>query len=342
MPDRLICVGSYTAETGGRGPGLTLLRATGQDGRLAPSGELPLPGASWLEWHPTLPVLYAVHELAEGGVSAVAFDGEGVPAVRGTLPTGGAEPCHLAVTPDGRHLLAANYGSGSVAVFALDAAGDLVGRTDLVEHSGSGPDPDRQEGPHAHMVTLHGADGLLTVTDLGTDTLWTYRLAADTGTLERVAASVLTAGTGPRQLIRATENRAYVVGELARELVVVAENGPGTFAPVASVPASAQPGDDTMPAHFALSPDGRFGYLSNRGPDTVATFALGSEQPALVGEHVLDAAWPRQFALDGDRMYVAAQESDTVVVLTVDHGTGSLTEEYRVPVGSPACVAIQP
>ncbi|WP_052850448.1 lactonase family protein [Streptomyces avicenniae] len=341
MPDRLICVGSYTDETGGRGPGLTVLRGTGPDGRLVPSGELPLPGASWLEWHPSLPVLYAVHELAEGGVSAVAFDADGTPAVRGTLPTGGAEPCHLAVTPDGRHLLAANYGSGSVAVFALDTTGALVSRTDLVTHTGSGPDPDRQEGPHAHMVTLHGTDGLVTVTDLGTDTLWTYRLVAETGTLERVAASALPAGTGPRQLVHAAESRWYVVAELGRALIAVTESAPGTFAPVASSPASGHDAD-VMPAHFAVSADGRFGFLSNRGPDTVATFALGAEQPALVDEHTLDAAWPRQFTLDGDRMYVAAQQSDAVVVLTVDPGTGSLTEDYRVPVGSPACVAIQP
>ncbi|WP_129843276.1 lactonase family protein [Streptomyces sp. RFCAC02] len=344
MSDRLFCVGSYTAETGGRGPGITLLREDGRGGRLVPAGELALPGCSWLEWHPTLPVLYTVHERAEGGVSAIRFAGDGEPEVVGGLPTGGAEPCHLAVTPDGRHLLAANYGSGSVAVFSLDEAGVPVARTDLVRLTGSGPVPDRQEGPHAHMVTLDAAGSLVTVVDLGTDTLWSYRLDPGAGTLTRSAASGLPAGTGPRQLVRAATGRAHVVAELAAGLVTVAEETPGVFTALASSPASARPGAGAdQPAHLVISADGRTGHLSNRGADTIATFALGTDTPKLTAEYVLGAAWPRHFTVDGDRMLVAAQESDAVLVLTLDTVSGApVAEEYRLSVGSPACVVSRP
>ena len=59
----------------------------------------------------------------------------------GVQPTGGAEPCHLAVTPDGGHLFVANYGSGSIAVFPLDAAGAPGERSDLVTPRGARAGP---------------------------------------------------------------------------------------------------------------------------------------------------------------------------------------------------------
>src|SRR5438105_2412744 len=95
-----------------RGRSRRAVHAAGPGGRPVRTRELALPACSWLTWHPRLPVLYAVHELAEGAVCAVALGPDDTPRVLGTLPTGGAAPCHLAVTPDGRHLLAANYGSG--------------------------------------------------------------------------------------------------------------------------------------------------------------------------------------------------------------------------------------
>ncbi len=352
QPHRLICVGSYTPETGGTGPGVTVFREplgspdAGEDGedarpgRPEPVGELRLPAASWLQWHPWLPVVYAVRELAEGAVTALRLDPDGTPQVIGEESTGGAEPCHLAITPDGDYLLAANYGSGSVAVFGLDERGIPTRRADLVEHSGSGPVEDRQEGPHAHMVTVDRAGSLVCVTDLGSDRIWTYRLRAD-GTLARVAASALPPGTGPRQLLRAPGGRAYAVAELGQELVALSEEEPGAFVPRAASPATGRPGT-SMPAHLALSPDGLRAWMSNRGVDTVATFDLTGDRPELVAEHDLGAAWPRHFAFVDGRMYVAAQQSDVVIALDPDPDTGELVERYRLDVGSPACVALRP
>ncbi|MEO3751188.1 lactonase family protein [Streptomyces sp. B6B3] len=350
QPHRLICVGSYTPETGGTGPGVTVLReplgspdapGDGRPGRPEPAGELRLTAASWLQWHPWLPVVYAVRELAEGAVSALLLDPDGTVRVIGEEATGGADPCHLAVTPDGDYLLAANYGSGSVAVFGLDERGAPTRRADLVEHSGSGPVEDRQEGPHAHMVTLDPAGSLVCVTDLGSDRIWAYRLRAD-GTLARVAASALPPGTGPRQLVRAPGGgRGFAVAELGSELLVLSEEEPGAFVPRGSCAASDRPGTN-FPAHLALSPDGLRGYLSNRGADTVATFDLTGDRPERIAEHDLGAAWPRHFALVDDRLYVAAQQSDEVVALDLDPETDELVERYRIPVGSPACVAVQP
>src|SRR5262245_54842119 len=88
--DVTLYLGCYTKESGGTGEGIV---AATRDPR---SGALTLgpvvartPSPSFLVWHPTLPVLYAANELAEGEVSGWAVDGDGPLQPRGRAQTGG-------------------------------------------------------------------------------------------------------------------------------------------------------------------------------------------------------------------------------------------------------------
>src|SRR5436190_10140424 len=130
----LVFVGCYTGDAG-NGTGITTFSRS-PSGSLREVASLPLESPSWLTRHPSLPVLYAVNETDTGGVTALTWDDSGVLSVLSTAETGGAHPCHLAVTPDGRFLLCANYTGGSLAVFSLSPSGALVARTALVQHSG--------------------------------------------------------------------------------------------------------------------------------------------------------------------------------------------------------------
>ena len=170
-PEHLF-LGCYTGDKGGAGEGIALLRrdpATGTLTRRAVAARTPSP--SFLARHPTRPVLYAVNELEpDGTVSAFTVAADGALTPLAVQPTGGGDPAHLAVTVDGRHLLVANYGTGSVAVHPLDGDGAPGERTDLLRLAGSGPVTDRQAGPHAHMVWPRRDDVL--VADLGSDRVW--------------------------------------------------------------------------------------------------------------------------------------------------------------------------
>jgi 6-phosphogluconolactonase (cycloisomerase 2 family) len=228
----------------------------------------------------------------------------------------------------------ANYASGSVATFALDDDGIPTHRAALVAHSGAGPHPERQRGPHAHTVSA-AADGVLAV-DLGVDTVFWYPLDGATGALgpgEVLAA--LPPGTGPRHLATSTRD-AYLVGELAANLTTF-RTGPDGWEEAGSAPTSTQP--DALPSEIAISADGRFLYVGNRGPATIAVFSLANGLPAFVGEVPAGGAWPRHFALAGDHLYVANQLSHTVVVFRIDPATG-----IPVPTGdvlatpSPTCL----
>ena len=327
MPD-LVFTCCYTGAAG-RGTGITTFTRS-PSGDLTPVATLPLESPSWLTRHPSLPVLYAANETETGGVTALAL-GERL-SVLGTAETGGAHPCHLAVTPDGRFLLCANYSGGSVAVFALSPSGEIVKRTTLVKRSGRGPVPGRQEAAHVHMVVPAADSTIVSAVDLGTDEIRSYTLTSS-GTLERLAVSVLPPGTGPRQLVRREgTDLAYVVGELAGTLVTMRETSPGMFDVVSIVPATAaDTGVPNLVAHLELS--GERLYLSNRGPDCVTEFALDdtvavTDQPC--------GANPRHFALVDGTCYVAAQDEDAITAFTL---TASGEAELRYhPTGSPTFV----
>jgi 6-phosphogluconolactonase (cycloisomerase 2 family) len=325
----MLFIGSYTAASGGNGVGVTALRQE-PSGALTQVGELAMTSPSWLTRHPTAPVLYATNESAAGAITTVALDGF---TALDTVPSAGADPCHLAVTADERFLLCANYSSGSLAVFGLAEDGRITGRTDLVVHEGSGPVAGRQETAHVHMaVPLDTPQGtVVAAVDLGTDEIRTYVLA-EAGTLEPLAVSAMPPGTGPRQLVRRPgTDLAYVPGELAGTLVTVREGPVGTFTPVGVEPATTAPyGDQNYVAHLEIAGDRA--YLSNRGPDCVTEFELAGPTPKAVADHP-SGAFPRHFSLVDGVCHVAAQRDDAIVSFPLAGGAPTW-----FATGSPTCV----
>jgi 6-phosphogluconolactonase len=326
----LVFVGCYTGDAG-KGTGITTLSRS-PSGELTEIATLALESPSWLVRHPSLPVLYAANETASGAVTALSFSASGALSVLGSAETGGAHPCHLAVTPDGEFLLCANYTGGSLAVFSLTSSGALGARTALVQHSGSGPVSDRQEAAHVHMAVPSPDGSVVSAVDLGTDEIRSYTLSSS-GALEPLAVSSLPPGTGPRQLVRRPgTDLAYVVGELAGTVVTVRETSPGAFSVVSSTASTLSPSSGpNLVAHLELT--GERLYVSNRGPDCVTEFAL--DDTAAVADQPCGAN-PRHFALVDGTCYVAAQSEDAITAFTL---TASGDAELRYhPTGSPTFV----
>lgn len=263
----IVHIGGYTAHSGGRGTGIVAARRDPGSGELTPLGTVAVtPSPSFLTRHPRLPVLYAVNELPDGQVSAFAVDADGGLTSLGTRPTGGAEPCHLAVAGGGGHLVVANYGGGSVTVFPLDPDGVPGERSDLVEHEGHGPDPERQDRGHAHMVSPDPGRGPLLAVDLGTDSIYRYDLDGASGRLVPRAPRVRTTpGAGPRHLARHPDGRrCWVAGELDGSVTAYELTGDGALHQRGRVEASDRTGH-VQPSEIAVGPDGRFLYVANRG-----------------------------------------------------------------------------
>lgn len=336
----VVLFGGYTPEMGGRSEGILAARRDRVTGRLDLLGAVAAtPAPSFLVRHPRLPVLYAVNELPDGRVSAWTEDADGALAPLGDRPTGGDSPCHLTVIPDGSYLVTANYGDGSVAVHPLDPSGRPAELTDLLRHRGSGPDPERQSGPHIHMVSADPGDGPLLAVDLGTDSVYRYDVDRDAGRLVPSGPRVrLPSGTGPRHLARHPDGRRYyVVGELSPTVYVYERDDRGALHECGRVPASGRPGH-VQPSEVTVHLDGRFLYLGNRGVDTVSVFALDADLPRLVAEVDCGGIWPRHFAFVGPHLYVANERSHTVGIFRVDEADGTLSEAGVADVPSPTCV----
>ncbi|MET7422212.1 lactonase family protein [Dactylosporangium sp. NPDC005555] len=269
------------------------------------------PSPSYLAFSAATGVIYTVAELDEGHVAA--FRSDGTPL--GSLPTGGASPCHLAVT-DG-FVLSANYQGGSVSVFALSPDGALTSRTDLVRHTGSSVHPSRQTAPHAHQVTVR--DSMVHVVDLGLDEIIHYELSP-AGSLSRVGVTSTTPlGSGPRHLVMHPDGRVFVANELASTVAVLS---PG-FAVLDVQPSVlVPPVGDNFPSELLLSPDGTRLYVANRGNDTITTFAVSSSGVSPLDEVSTGGTWPRHFTMLDGALVVANQHSDTVTVLELDPATG--------------------
>ncbi|MCD2317427.1 lactonase family protein [Sphingomonas sp. IC-11] len=239
-----------------------------------------------------------------------------------SVPSGGEGPCHLALDANATRVAAANYDSGTVALFELDAAHHPLTPPVLHQNRGHGPDPDRQESAHAHWVGF-GPDGRLYVADLGIDQLLAFRVPGAASPLAE-PAPVLRAppGSGPRQL--AFHPRlpiAYLVSELASTLTVLSIDDE-RFAVGQTL--STLPDDfagESLGGAIALRPDGRRLYVSNRGHNSVATFALDAKgQATLLGHSSCGGSSPRYLLLlpDQQRLLVAHEEEGGVTLLPVD------------------------
>ncbi|MEV1201431.1 lactonase family protein [Microbispora rosea] len=193
-----------------------------------------------------------------------------------------------------------------------------------------GPHPDRQEGPHAHQAVF-GPGGVLYVTDLGTDEMRRFL----PGMRPHPDGPVrLASGSGPRHFLH-HDGHWYVTGELDGTVRVY----DGEWREASVVRASGAEGDN-LPAHIALSADGRHLYVTNRGPDTVSVFEVDGPRLTMAAEVPSGGSWPRHFAIDGDRLYVANQRSDSIAVLALKDGLPGPAEQ-ALEVGTPSCVLIR-
>lgn len=214
-------------------------------------------------------IWYFVDEAA-GNIGAYAGPERGW-ARLACVPRGGRAPCHLALAPDGHALAVANYESGTVALIPLDAAGLPGEQLAVHQDQGDGSDSDRQAGPHAHWVGFTPDGGTLHAVDLGADRVFAF---ADGAMGPPEDAYIAPPGSGPRHLaFHPHRPIAYLVSELASTLTILRVEGRRLVAQrtVPTLPAGA---GESKGGAILLSRAADRLWISNRGHDSIATFAL--------------------------------------------------------------------
>ncbi|MDQ6871821.1 MAG: lactonase family protein [Gemmatimonadota bacterium] len=347
-------IGTYTE--GGRTDGIHLVHMDRRSGKLRRVGSVDA-GAnpSFLAIHPTGSVLYAVNEIekydgkASGAVSAFAIARDtGALTRRNQQASEGSAPCYVSVDRSGRVVLVANYDGGSVALLPIQADGSLAPATQAVQHTGSGPNRERQAAPHAHCVVADPSNRFVLATDLGADRVFVYGLDLERQSLLRVegGTAVMRPGAGPRHIaFHPTLPLVFVANELDSTVVTLRFDAvSGALAPLdtrSSVPAGWT--GTNYPADIHVAPSGRTLYVSNRGHNSIAVFSIAGSTGALALSQIIstEGDWPRNFSLDpsGRWLLVANQRSNSIVVFRRDEESGKLTTTHQqIAIPSPACL----
>lgn len=312
---------------------------------------------NFLAIHPDGKHLYAVGEVSDadgkpvGGVVGFQLDpssGE-LTKINGQS-TGGAGPCHLVVDATGKNVLAANYSGGSVVCLPIKANGSLVEASSFVQHEGSSVNPRRQTAPHAHSINTDPGNNFAVAADLGLDKILIYRFDPNTGSLKaNDPAFVKTPlGGGPRHFAFHPDGKfAYTNNEILLSVTAFEfDSERGILNPlqtISTVPdGTGLKGNST--AEVRVHPNGKFVYVSNRGPNSIAVFKIDQNTGMLERAGIVPSGGkiPRNFNLtpDGKWLLAAHQASDNVVVFKINEQTG-LPEPTGDEITVPRCVCVR-
>jgi 6-phosphogluconolactonase len=352
----LLFVGGY-APVGQ--PGLQACRFDSATGKLAAiAGFTDILNPGFLTSHPNGQWLYVTAETsrAESGdygvVWALRYETEPFrfTALNHRSSRGDA-PCHVRLDHTGKWLIVANYTSGSAGIFPIQPDGSLGEMSDFVEHHGQGPNPKRQEGPHAHSSIVTPDNRYVIVADLGLDQLVIYELDAEKGKLRPHGAGAADPGAGPRHLAFHPDGKHLYAGNELGSTVAVYHYHPadGSLKQVQVLPTVPErPADapENTVADIHMDAGARRVYVSNRGHNSIAAFDTDPEGHLnSAGTWSCGGNWPRNFALapGGRFMLVANQYSNEVTVLPLNGPEGVLGGAVaHFPAQGPACIEFAP
>jgi 6-phosphogluconolactonase len=342
-------VGAFTTpQRRGHGGGINVFSVDPASGAWTPVQLLEIVNPSFLTLDRAQRFLYSAHADLEE-VSSYAIDKrDGRITALNRQSCGGKNPVRLSIDPTGRWIVTANYASGSVGVLPIEKDGSLGPLSDLVHLPGEpGPDCKQQAGAHPHDILFDPSGRFIAVPDKGVDRIFVFRLDAARGKLmPNDPPFVATrAGDGPRHIaFHPQMRRAYVINELSSSVTTYRfDDQRGGLQPIQILPSlpASYTGDNTG-AEIAVAPSGRVVYLSNRGHDSLAIFAVDPSAGTLtpVDWAPTHAKSPRFFCLDpsakilyaanADEGYSTQPDTDVIVPFTIDPANETLTPTGQV------------
>lgn len=301
-----------------------------------------------------LPILYASTNVsgdgrADGTVASYAIDGStGKLKLLSKAGSGGGDPTYLDVSKDRKSLFVANFIGGTVSAMSLQPDGAVGATTSVIADYGSGPHP-RQTGPHAHSAVMDPTGAYVLSADLGADRVFINRFDAATRTLSRAPTPFesFPAGSGPRLVLFHPNGKfVYINTELDAHVRVFGwDVAAARLRPIQdqAIDPPSYTGDRSA-GSIALSSDGKFFYVTNRGQDQIVVFAVDQTTGRLTEvERVASggkAPWSIALHPSGNWMAVANNNSNTLTAFKVDRATGKLTRVGEpVPAPQPVSVA---
>ncbi len=246
-----------------------------------------------------------------------------------------ADTCYIATDKTGNFLLSAYYGAGKVTVHAIGDDKTVQGE----------PLQTVETDIHAHCIETDASNKYAFVPHtVPRNAIYQFKFDEKTGTLTQNIIGNLNPGApiGPRHFcFHPTKPILYFSNEQGSSVsayTLDAEEHPGILMDL-------QEDLSTLPADFAedntcaqihIDPQGTFLYVSNRGHDSIAGFAIDAESGKLsaVG-HQRTEPTPRVFNIDGtgNFLFVGGQGSGRLATYRINRDTGELSPLANYVVG---------
>jgi 3-carboxymuconate cyclase len=263
-------------------------------------------------------------------------------------PAGGHITCYVTVDSKNRFALVANYSGGSIASLPVNPDGSLGKPVQVIRLGSNDAEHQRSRG---HSIVFSPDERFVLVGDAGLDQIFIYEFDHTTGRL--TPASTPSVATGPKSAPRHVTfhpNGKWVYNNNEANFKInsfdydPATGGLTLRQTLTTLPENVPAKGST--AEVLVHPSGKFAYLSNRGPDSIAIYQIDDQGGlTFTGAESTRGKTPRNFRIDptGQYLIAANQESDNIVVFRIDQKTGALIptgEEVKFP--SPVCIKFVP
>lgn len=362
----MLYVGGYTRVSG---KGIYAYRYNPATGDVAPLGLIESAvNPSWLTASHDHRFLYAGNEhptkgAPETGNSITAYARDpmtGKLTLLNRVPSGGEGPAHLAVDKTGKILAVANFGTGAVTTFKLNADGSIGPMVSNIVQAGhaAGAQVAKDDNglsptdSHIHCVMITPDNRYVLTCNIGLGKITAYRLNAETGALEQ-AGEPLTAPAlpgqrwRPRHLAFDPSGKFIYINDSSMQ-VTTASYDPATGAMklIQSIPMDpgGPPHQSWSGSEVRVDHAGKFVYTSARAVDAslksahldgaIMVYAVDPATHHLTPvQHIASGGdSPRSFAFDpsGKYLFVGNEYSGTLDIFAVDKKTGMLNPTGKV------------
>lgn len=249
------------------------------------------------------------------------------PLSTATLPKG-ENAAFVGTDRTGRWLISASYSAGKVVVHRINDDGTIqspaVQTVDTTQT--------------AHSAFTDRDNRYLFVPHVKPNAVYQFRLDPATGKLTDAGkAAGGTEKAGPRHLaIHPTQNLAFTSDESGSSITAyrfAPDSGLKPVQTLSTLPADFK--DRNSTAEVKVHPSGKYVWVSNRGHDSLAGFAIDDTGKLTAIGQTPTEKTPRSFDVDPDGRYVlsAGEGSGKLAVFQVDPATGKLTRLHTQDVG---------
>jgi len=261
----------------------------------------------------------------------------------------GSAACYLTVDASGKTVLVANYNTGNVASFPVQADGSLGEAATMFQHQEVRVNDDQPVVPHAHCIVVSSNNQFAFAADLGLDQIIAYRLDAAAAQLSPHRRPFVRTqpGAGPRHLtFHPHTQRAYAINEL-RNSITVFDHDVDSGQLIERQTLSTLPADfkgTSFCADVKITPDGRYLYGTNRGHDSIAAYRIQDDGTLSLGAiEPSGGAGPQNLAITpgGELLLCANMPGNNVAVFRIDSATGKLSRlGTPTSMPGPSCIML--